>query len=192
MNLKPSQRLSFSSSASVNDKGHRKQAPSTRYDNAEEIDVSEVSAEDDFEAEKDILFCHMKTLEKYEGILKQKTFNQDNNRTHKSFMNGLADTDFAKEANKTTVEKESGVKARGLSQNRLDNVWKRKQPETSRSLGRNTSKKPLKRENSHLNTLPKDSLKENPSTKTITKRVGGGYSSVTRAAASNLKNKRRS
>jgi hypothetical protein len=128
LNFQPSQRLSFSSSASCTEKGHRKQVPSTRYDNAEELEASEVSGEGDFEAEKRCSVLSPEGIrEKYEGILKQNTFNQESSRTHKSFMSGLTDTEFVKEANRTIIDKEKGVKARGLSQNRLDNVWKKKQ-----------------------------------------------------------------
>ena len=69
---------------------------------------------------------HEGIREKYEGILKQNTFNQQSDRTHKSFMSGLTDTEFAKEANRTIMDKEKGVKARGLSQNRLDDAWNKK------------------------------------------------------------------
>ena len=102
-----------------------------------------------------------------------------NNKTHKPFLNGLSDTEFFKEANKTMIStnKSNAHPAhRGASHSR----WKQSdlKCQTSKSVGRHKSHKSTSRPKCALNSHgTRNARLSNVEAKTVTKRVGGGYSS---------------
>lgn len=121
-------------------------------------------------------------IEKYCNILSQKTLtSKESSRTQKSLLNGFGDTDFAKEANKTCANKDTlnkHISSRGLSQTRMRVI--NPKSSNSKSVGRaNTKRSVVRKKNmiNHTGTRNLNFVGNTESHNTVTKRVGGGYSS---------------